>query len=112
MILFILFQGKGPETISMDTSKMPNNYYAIYYINDYRDVLVSWATSNAVVRILEPNGGKIIRLDLNEKTGEKYFIVGCFDSSGFASFKKPSGNPYTSKDPMKLSKAEINQICG
>ena len=91
---------------------MPDDLSAIFYIKDYNDALNSWHTSNAFVRILEPNGGNVIRVNLDKKTGEQYFIVGCFDSSGFTSFKKPSGNPYTSKDPMKLTKPEMDQICG
>ena len=117
----MLFQGKGPETISI--IKMPDDFTAIYYINDYKDdfknKVESWHTSNAVVEIHEPNGGQVSRFVLDPKTGEnpvhhyeKYFIVGCFGSSGFKSFKKPSGNPYTAKDPTKLTPSEIGQICG
>ena len=114
----MLFQGKGPETITI--MKMPAGLTAIFYIEDFKDSLSDWRKSNAVVRIYKPNGGKVTRVNLNDNKGEKYFIVGCFNSSGLTSFKEPSGNRgkrYIAKDKdprkmTKLTKSEIHQICG
>merc|ERR550532_1704215 len=81
----------GPETITV--SNVPNGVTAMYYIYDYSQNVgmgsMSFSDSEGQSTIYGPNGSGHISVGLaDDKTsgGETYFIVGCFDNSGFSGF--------------------------
>ena len=51
---------------------------------------MTWTDSEAKATVWGPNGGgnHIVPLTKSDLNGERYFIVGCFDSNGYGSFQQ------------------------
>ena len=87
----------GPETITI--KNIHDGVTAMYYVYDYSDEIgttMSWTDSEAQATIFGPNGGgsTVVPLEDDKLDKERYFIVGCFDSTGFPGFQKV-GTPAT-----------------
>jgi len=81
----------GPETITI--KNVPEGVKVLYYVYDYSNKIgrdMTWSQAEAKATVWGPNGGgsHVVPLAKNDLNGERYYTVGCFDSTGYASFQK------------------------
>ena len=84
---FYLFQGFGDEVVTIIGENIPPGVTGMYYINNYSNSSpLTWEQYEAFVMIYAPNGAGRTPVDINGNGQEKFFIVGCFTSSGYSDF--------------------------
>jgi len=82
----------GPETITI--KNVPEGVKVMYYVYDYSNKIgrsMSWADSDAKGTVFGPNNGgtQIVPLDADQTDdGKRYFVIGCFDHTGYPGFVK------------------------
>jgi len=81
----------GPETITI--RNIPDGLKLMYYVYDYSNKIgrdMTWTQAAGKATVWGPNGGgnHEVPLAKDDLNGERYFIVGCFSSSGYGSFQK------------------------
>jgi hypothetical protein len=82
----------GPETISV--KNVPEGIKVMYYVKDFSNKVgktMSWKDTQAKGNLFAPNGGGHVQVPFDDTEvdgGKRYFIIGCFDNTGYAGFQK------------------------